>query len=78
MSNLENKTREVYGKVDDLMKAYINTFGGFEVLEQMDEESFKLFKKVISMIDESKNLEIEKSKVLDEINKKLDLLLSKK
>ena len=78
MSNLEKKTREVYGKVDSLMKAYIDTFGGFEVLKQMDEESFKLFKEALSMIDEAKDLEIEKSKALDEINKKLDLLLSKK
>ena len=77
MSNLETKTREVYDKVDDLMKAYIDAFGGFEVLKEMDEESFKLFKEALKMIDEAKDLEIEKSKTLDEINKKLDLLLSK-
>ena len=78
MGNLEKKAREVYGKVDDLMKAYIDKFGGFEVFKQMDEESFKLFKEAIIMIDESKNLEIEKSKALDEINRKLDLLLRRK
>lgn len=77
MSNLEKKTREVYDKVDGLMKAYIDTFGGFEVLKEMDEESFKLFKEALKTIDEAKDLEIEKSKTLDEINKKLDLLLSK-
>ncbi len=77
MSNLETKTRKVYDKVDDLMKAYIETFGGFKVLKEMDEESFKLFKEALKMIDEAKDLEIEKSKTLDEINKKLDLLLSK-
>lgn len=78
MGNLEKKARKVYGKVDGLMKAYIDKFGGFEVFKQMDEETFKLCKEAIKTIDESKKLEIEKAKALDEINRKLDLLIRRR
>jgi len=78
-SSLEFRTVAFYEKLDKLTKrAFAATSGSIFDVDGIDEDTIKMVKDCFDLLNESKKLMIEESKVLDqipEINKKLDKLI---
>ena len=76
MSNLVERTEEMYGKIDVVMTRLMKTIG-LESIGMMDDEDLLTFRDCLKLIDESKQYSLEVAARLDKIDsidKKLDHL----
>lgn len=74
---LENKAKEMMDQMDALVKDYTEMLGGMDVIKEMDTKTFELMKNSLKLMDMTKEYQIAQAKQMDEINMKLDKLLSK-
>ena len=74
---LENKAKEMMDQMDALVKDYTEMLGGMDVIKEMDTKTFELMKNSLKLMDMTKEYQIAQAKQMDEINSKLDKLLSK-
>lgn len=68
------------GTIDDALNMSMNMAlkaGGIDMLKSMDEEGLAMFKACFKIVDAYKEYIIKEAKTLNEINDKLDNLLSK-
>ena len=72
---LEQKAREVYGEMDEMMKDMMGMFPLDDLIDA-DDETALMMKKSLHLMKSAKELAIEQAKVMDEINTKLDKLLA--
>lgn len=73
---LREMTREIVEEVNEI-KDLVIKHCSVNMLVDMKDEEFMLMKKVISLVDKSTNLAIKQAEVMDDINSKLDKLLTK-
>ena len=79
--SLVARTNEMYEEVNEMFENLINSVGGFESIKDMDDESLLAFKKMLKLMDKSKEFSLEMAAKLDKIDsieRKLDLLLEQK
>ena len=79
--SLVARTNEMYEEVNEMFENLINSVGGFESIKDMDDESLMAFKKLLKLMDKSKEFSLEMAAKLDKIDsieRKLDLLLERK
>lgn len=79
--SLVARTNEMYEEVNEMFENLINSVGGFESIKDMDDESLLAFKKLLKLMDKSKEFSLEMAAKLDKIDsieRKLDLLLERK
>ena len=79
--SLVERTNEMYEEVNEMFENLINSVGGFESIKDMDDESLLAFKKLLKLMDKSKEFSLEMAAKLDKIDsieRKLDLLLERK
>lgn len=74
---LENRAKEMMDQMDAIVKDYTEMLGGMDVIKEMDTKTFELMKNSLKLMDMTKEYQIAQAKQLDEINSKLDKLLSK-
>lgn len=74
---LENKAKEMMDQMDAIVKNYTEMLGGMDVIKEMDTKTFELMQNSLKLMDMTKEYQIAQAKQLDEINCKLDKLLSK-
>lgn len=78
-NSLEFRTDRLYRKLDKLTKrAFATASASIFDVEGVDEDTIKMVKDCFDLLNESKELMIEESKILDQIpetNKKLDKLI---
>lgn len=74
---LENKAKEMMDQMDTLVKDYTEMLGGMDAIKEMDTKTFELMKNSLKLMDMTKEYQIAQAKQMDEINMKLDKLLSK-
>ena len=74
---LENKAKEMMDQMDALVKDYTEMLGGMDVIKEMDTKTFELMQNSFKLMDMMNEYQIAQAKQMDEINSKLDKLLSK-
>lgn len=74
---LENKAKEMMETMDSVVKNYTEMLGGMDVIKEMDTKTFELMQNSLKLMDMTKEYQIAQAKQLDDINFKLDKLLSK-
>lgn len=78
--SLVEKTNEMFEEIDAMFENLMKSVGGFESIKDMDDESLLAFKKMLKLMDKSKEYSLEMAAKLDKIDsidKKLDQLLKK-
>lgn len=74
MKNLTEEIRKQYSEIKtELIEAIITT----DVFENMSEDEYRTFKSIISFMNNALELTIKQAMMIDEMNEKLDKLLSK-
>ena len=68
------KTKELVNSMNGLMKDYMDLIGGMDIMS-MDTSEFKAVKSSIELVKLSSEVMMEQAKTIDEINRKLDMLL---
>lgn len=79
--SLVTRTNEMYEEVNGMFENLIKSGGGFESIKDMDDESLLVFKKMLKLMDKSKEFSLEMAAKLDKIDsieRKLDLLFERK
>lgn len=79
--SLVARTNEMYEEVNGMFENLIKSVGGFESIKNMDDESLLAMKKLLKLMDKSKEFSLEMAAKLDKIDsieRKLDLLLKRK
>ena len=79
--SLVARTNEMYEEVNEMFENLIKLGGGFESIKDMDDESLLAIKKMLKLMDKSKEFSLEMAAKLDKIDsieRKLDLLLERK
>lgn len=79
--SLVARTNEMYKEVNGMFEDLIKSVGGFESIKNMDDESLLAMKKLLKLMDKSKEFSLEMAAKLDKIDsieRKLDLLLKRK
>ena len=74
---LENKAKEMMETMDSVVKNYTEMLGGMDVIKEMDTKTFELMQNSFKLMDMMNEYQIAHAKQIDEINFKLDKLLSK-
>ena len=78
--SLVARTNEMYEEVNGMFENLIKSVGGLESIKDMDDESLLAFKKLLKLMDKSKEFSLEMAAKLDKIDsieRKLDLLLER-
>lgn len=78
--SLVEKANEMFEEIDTMFENLMKSVGGFESIKDMDDESLLAFKKMLKLMDKSKEYSLEMAAKLDKIDsidKKLDQLLKK-
>lgn len=68
-------TKKLLNEVEEFMKLGMSTLDVTEMLEGMDETTFKMYKLMLNMIDTSKELAVKQAELMEEQDKKLDKIL---
>lgn len=74
---LEAKAMEITNQMENIMKGYTEMLGGMDVIKEMDIKTFELMQNSFKLMDMMNEYQIAQAKQLDDINFKLDKLLSK-
>ena len=74
---LETKAMEITNQMENIMKGYTEMLGGMDVIKEMDTKTFELMQNSLKLMYMTKEYHIAQAKQLDDINFKLDKLLSK-
>ena len=74
---LETKAMEITNQMENIMKGYTEMLGGMDVIKEMDIKTFELMQNSFKLMDMMNEYQIAQAKQMDEINSKLDKLLSK-
>ena len=74
---LETKAMEITNQMENIMKGYTEMLGGMDVIKEMDTKTFELMQNSFKLMDMMNEYQIAQAKQMDEINSKLDKLLSK-
>lgn len=74
---LENKAKEMMDQMENIIKGYTEMLGGMDVIKEMDTKTFELMQNSFKLMDMMNEYQIAQAKQLDDINFKLDKLLSK-
>lgn len=73
---MEQKVREFNEAVDELMELVKSKLIA-ESFEEMDADEFKAMQLCFKLVNSSKNILTENAKIMDEQNRKLDLLFER-
>lgn len=74
---LENKAKDITSQMETIVKGYTEMLGGMDVIKEMDTKTFELMQNSFKLMDMMNEYQIAQAKQLDDINFKLDKLLSK-
>lgn len=74
--SVEAKTRELINSMNGLMADYMNLIGGMDIMN-MDTNEFKAVKSSLELVKLSGEVMLAQAETLDDINKKVDLLISR-
>lgn len=74
---LVEKTNQLIVEVNEVKECMFKGFGS-EILENMNEQEFALFKKLFNIVNTSMEVLEEQATTMQKIDEKLDRLLSKK
>lgn len=78
--SLVEKANEMFEEIDAMFENLMKSVGGFESIKDMNDENLLAFKKMLKLMDKSKEYSLEMAAKLDKIDnidKKLDQLLKK-
>lgn len=70
------KTRELINNLNGLMEDYMNLIGGMDIMN-MNTEEFKAVKSSLELVKLSGEVMLAQAETLDDINRKVDLLISR-
>ena len=73
---LVSKTNNLVEEINEVKRLCMEQITS-EMMEHMDDKAFVLYVKMFHMLNTSTDVMLEKAKMIDEINKKLDRLLKK-
>ena len=71
------KVRRFNEVTDQMMEIVNQQVGALDMINDMDETQFKLVKTMIDLVDASKDMMTEQATIIDDQNRKLDILLRK-
>ena len=71
------KVRRFNEVTDQMMDIVNQQVGALDMINDMDETQFKLVKTMIDLVDASKDMMTEQATIIDDQNRKLDILLRK-
>ena len=74
---LETKAMEITNQMENIIKGYTEMLGGMDAIKEMDTKTFELMQNSFKLMDMMNEYQIAQAKQIDEINFKLDKLLSK-
>ena len=74
---LKEKTNKLIDEMDGFMKFMVDQTIDSDMFEHMDGTEFDALKRCMKLISLSKDVMLEQATSIDEINRKLDLLLMK-
>ena len=74
---LETKAMEITNQMENIIKGYTEMLGGMDVIKEMDTKTFEIMQNSFKLMDMMNEYQIAHAKQIDEINFKLDKLLSK-
>lgn len=74
---LEAKAMAIMDLTDEIMKDCMADLMSLDALFSIDDEEFKRYKKIMNLMELTKEYAISQAIAMDEINNKLDLLLKK-
>ena len=80
MKKLVTKTEELFESIDETIKALAKTDDVLDSIKSMDDESLIALRQCLKLVDQCKEYSLEmaaKIDTIEDINKKLDLVLSK-
>ena len=75
---LSNVTKKFVAEAKELKTELVSMMFDSDMLKSMEAREFMFMKRVMSMFDSSIEIMNEQAKMMDEMNKKLDLLIEKK
>ena len=73
---LTSKTNNLVEEINEVKRLCMEQFTS-EMMENVDDKDFVLYIKMLRVLNISTEVMLEKAKMIDEINKKLDRLLKK-
>ena len=71
------KVRRFNEVTDQMMEIVNQQVGALDMIDGMDETQFKLVKTIMALVDASKDVMTEQATIIDDQNRKLDILLRK-
>ena len=71
------KVRRFNEVTDQMMEIVNQQVGALDMIDGMDETQFKLVKTIIDFVDALKDVMTEQATIIDDQNRKLDILLRK-
>lgn len=69
------QVKELMNECDEIMEVCMSQMGSMEVIEYLDEDTFKMVQKSMTLYKKSKELSIAMAARMDEQDKKLDKIL---
>lgn len=69
------QVKELMNECDEIMEVCMAQMGSMDIIESIDEDSFKMLQKSMSLYKKSKELSIAMAARMDEQDKKLDKIL---
>ena len=72
-----NTVNELFKEVDAMMDIYTKEIFTSDMIEMMDEKTLSAMKSMFKLLDISKKLALKQATMMEEQNKKLDMLLKR-
>ena len=72
-----NTVNELFKEVDEMMDICTKEMITSDMIEMMDEKTFSMMKSMFKLLDISKKLALKQATMMEEQNKKLDMLLKR-
>lgn len=74
---MTTKVRRFNEVIDQMMEIVNQQVGALDMINGMDETEFKLVKTMMDLVDASKDVMTEQATIMEDQNRKLDMLLIK-
>lgn len=74
---MTTKVRRFNEVIDQMMEIVNQQVGALDMINGMDETEFKLVKTMMDLVDASKDVITEQATIMEDQNRKLDMLLIK-
>lgn len=69
-------TKKLMEQIDEFMETGMQSMNVMDVLNSMDENTLKMYKSCMDILNTSKELAIKQAEIIEDQNEKLDIILS--